>query len=109
MEVQANKLHPLPIGGQDPVYAQVPVSLTVELDKDGVIQRLKGSEPTEKSIAAAVRYVQTVRDNGQLVDLSEKGSGEMANKSGFVQGATHEIRRDEKRRRVFQRTRFSVT
>ena len=64
----------------------------------------------EKSIADAVQYVQTLRDNGQLVEIPQKGAaGDIANKSPSVQGATHEIRRDEKGRRVFQRTRFSVT
>jgi hypothetical protein len=108
MEVHANVLHPLPIGGQDPVYAPIPVSLTVAPDKKSGIHIVAGGVPTEKSIADATRFVQMLRDNGHVTDESEKDFGASGCRARPAPGVTHQIRRDEKGRRVLQRIRFSA-
>jgi hypothetical protein len=108
VEVHANVLHPLPIGGQDPVYAFVPVDLTVAVDKKGGIRTITGGVPTEDCIADATRFVQNLRDHGQVTDESEKNSAAAEHEARPAPGVTHRIRRDEKGRRVLQRTRFTV-
>jgi hypothetical protein len=108
MEVHANVLHPLPIGGQDPVYAFVPVDLTVAVDKKGEIRTITGGVPTEDCIADATRFVQSLRDHGQVTDQSEENLAATKHEARPAPGATHQIRRDEKGRRVLQRTRFTV-
>lgn len=105
LEMSANRLHPLPGGGSDPVYASVPVSFTVTLDKNGVIKEVAGGTPTQNSIDEASRYLKMLQDTGQIRDDSEKGSS-TAGAQGFASGVTHEIRRDEKGRRLLQRLRF---
>jgi hypothetical protein len=108
VEVHANVLHPLPIGGQDPVYAFVPVDLTVAVDKKGEIRVVSGGVPTENCIADATRFVQNLRDHGQVADESEKNLAATKHEARPAPGVTHQIRRDEKGRRVLQRTRFTV-
>jgi hypothetical protein len=108
LEVQANVLHPLPIGGQDPVYAFVPVDLTVAVDKSGEIRVAAGGVPTENCIADATRFVQSLRDQGQVTDESDKNLAATKHEARPAPGVTHQIRRDEKGRRVLQRTRFTV-
>jgi len=105
LEMSANRLHPLPGGGRDPVYASIPVSFTVTLGRNGVIKELAGGVPTQNSIDEASRYLKMLQDTGQIRDDSEKGSS-MAGGHGFASGVTHEIRRDEKGRRLLQRLRF---
>src|ERR1700757_4025476 len=108
VELRANLLHPLPTDGQDPVYAPVPVSLTVALDKKGGMRIVDGGAPTENSIADATRYLQTLRENGQVTDESENDLAASGRKARPAPGVTHEIRRDKTGRRILQRTRFSL-
>jgi hypothetical protein len=108
VEVHANVLHPLPMGGQDPVYAFVPVDLTVAVDKKGAIRVVAGGVPTESCIADAARFAQSLRDQGQVTDESETNSAAATHEARPAPGVTHQIRRDEKGRRVLQRTRFTA-
>jgi osmotically-inducible protein OsmY len=108
MEVQANVLHPLPIGGQDPLYAFVPVDLTVTVDKKGGVRTITGGVPTEDCIADATRFAQSLRDHGQVADESETNLAAAEQEARPASGVTHQIRRDEQGRRVLQRTRFSI-
>jgi len=105
LEMSANRLHSLPGGGDDPVYASIPVSFTVTLDKNGSIKELAGGLPTQNSIDEASRYLKMLQDTGQIRDDSEKGSS-TSGAYGFTSGVTHEVRRDEKGRRVLRRMRF---
>ena len=105
LEMSANRLHPLPGGGHDPVYASIPVNFTVTLDKNGSIKELAGGLPTQDSIDEASRYLKMLQDTGQIRDDSEKGSS-TPSAHGFASAVTHEIRRDEKGRRLLQRVRF---
>ena len=107
VEVHANVLHPLPIGGQDPVYAFVPVDLTVAVDKSGEIRVVAGGVPAENCIADATRFVQNLRDQGQVTDESEKNLAATKHEGRPAPGVTHQIRRDKMGRRVLQRTRFT--
>ncbi|HEY2756018.1 MAG TPA: hypothetical protein VGJ01_09790 [Pseudolabrys sp.] len=108
MEVHANVLHPLPIGGQDPLHAFVPVDLTVAVDKTGAIRVVAGGVPTDDCIAEAARFAQSLRDHGQVADESETNLATTKHEARPAPGVTHQIRRDEKGRRVLQRTRFTV-
>jgi hypothetical protein len=108
MEVQANVLCPLPIGGDDPVFAFVPVTLTVAVDKSGEVRILTGEAPSDDCIADATRFVRTLRDNGQIADDSDNRTGESQREARAAPGVTHEIRRDDRGRRIFQRRRFSA-
>jgi len=108
MEVQANVLCPLPIGGDDPVFAFVPVTLTVAVDKSGEVRILTGEAPSDDCIADATRFVRTLRDNGQIAEYSDSRTGESQREARAAPGVTHEIRRDDRGRRIFQRRRFSA-
>jgi hypothetical protein len=105
LEISANRLHPLPGGGDDPVYASIPVNFTVTLDKNGVIKELAGGAATQNSVDEASRYLKMLQDTGQIRDDSKKESS-TPSAHGFASGVTHEIRRDEKGRRLLQRVRF---
>jgi hypothetical protein len=107
VEVEANKLHPLPIdkdappSGGKPLYAPIPVTLSVALDKGGGIQSIAGGAPDPPAIAAAASYVRMLRDTQQLADPSaDPASGKRM---------THAIEVDHKGRQVVRRKRISIS
>ena len=100
VEVEANKLHPVPIEGGETIYAAVPVSFSVALDAGGRVKSIAGSNPTPAAVADAARYIKTLRDSGQLISTGEQQS---------AAGVTHQIERDEQGRQVLRRKRFSIS
>jgi len=100
-EVDAVKLHPLPVAGEEPIYVEVPVSLSVSLDKQGHVQSVKGDTPNEAAVADALRQLKTLRDNKQVAEPATAGGP-------LPPGVTHEIVRDTQGRRVLRRRRFSL-
>ena len=107
VEVEANKLHPLPIDGDappsggKPLYAPIPVTLSVALDKGGRVQSIAGGTPDAPSIAAAASHVRMLRDTQQLADPSaDRASGKRT---------THAIELDQEGRQVVRRKRFSIS
>src|SRR5438067_2470688 len=53
IEVEANKLHPVPVEAGESIYAPVPVSLSVALDPRGRIKSIDGDTPDPAAIADA--------------------------------------------------------
>lgn len=100
IEVDANKLHPIPVEGHEPVYAPIPVSLSVGLDARGRIQSIDGDIPNPAAVADASRHVATVRDSGQLASAGQQKP---------AAGLTHQIERDEQGRQILRRKRFSIS
>ena len=97
IEVEANKLHPLPLPEGEPVYAELPVSLSVEVDKQGRVKSIEGGTPDPAAVNDAMHYLKTLQDTGQLADSAPPPPG-----------ATHQIERDDQGRRVLRRKRFSI-
>ena len=100
VEVEANKLHPVPVEGGETIYAPVPVSFSVALDAGGRVKSIEGGDPSPAAVADAGRYIKTLRDSGQLA-----ASGEAAP----ARGVTHQIERDAQGRHVLRRKRFSIS
>jgi len=99
VEVEANMLHALPLAGEEPLYAALPVSLSVAVDQKGRVQSVEGGTPDDAAVADAMRHVATLRDTGQLAEET---------KGDLPRGATHSIERDAQGRRVLRRKRFSM-
>ena len=53
VEVEANKLHPVPVEGGEPIYAPVPVSFSVALDAGGRVKSIDGGNPSPAAVADA--------------------------------------------------------
>ena len=100
VEVEANKLHPVPVEGGETIYAPVPVSFSVALDAGGRVKSIAGGNPSPAAVADAARYIKTLRDSGQL---AAAGEGEPA------RGVTHQIERDAQGRHVLRRKRFWIS
>jgi hypothetical protein len=100
VEVEANKLHPVHVEGNESIYAPIPVSLSVELDARGRVKSIYGDTPNPAAVADAARYIKTLRDSGQLAAAGEQQP---------ASGITHQIERDEKGRQVLRRKRFSIS
>ena len=100
VQVEANKLYPVHVEGDESIYAPVPVSLSVELDARGRVKSIAGDTPTPAAVTDAARYIKTLRDSGQLTSTGEQQSGA---------GVTHQIERDEQGRQVLRRKRFSIS
>ena len=99
IEVEANKLHPVHVEAGEPIYAPVPVSLSVALDPRGRIRSIDGDTPDPAAVADAARYIKALRDRGQVA-----APGAQESTPGF----THRIERDDQGRQVLRRTRFST-
>ena len=100
IQVEANKLYPVHVEGDESIYAPVPVSLSVELDARGRVKSIAGDTPTPAAVTDAARYIKTLRDSGQLTSTGEQHS---------AGGVTHQIERDEQGRQVLRRKRFSIS
>jgi hypothetical protein len=100
VEVEANKLYPVPVEAGEPIHAPVPVTLSVELDARGRIKSIAGDTPSPAAVADAARYIKTLRDSGQLAAAGEREG---------ASGITHRIERDEQGRQVLRRRRFSIS
>ena len=104
VQVEANTLHPLatdsPSGGK-PVYAPIPVTLSVALDKRGRVQSIEGGTPDSSSVAAAATHFRTLQDNRQVADASTEPAA--------AAKMTHAIEVDAQGKQVLRRRRFSIT
>ena len=100
VEVEANKLHPVPVEGGETIYAPVPVSFSVALDAGGRVKSIDGGNPSPAAVADAARYIKTLRDSGQLAAAGERAP---------APGVTHQIERDAQGRHVLRRKRFSIS
>jgi len=100
IEVEANKLHPVPVEGGETIYAPVPVSFSVALDAGGRVKSIEGGNPSPAAVADAARYITTLRDSGQLAAAGEGAP---------ARGVTHQIERDAHGRHVLRRKRFSIS
>jgi hypothetical protein len=98
LEVEANKLHAVDVEAGEPIYAPVPVTLSLEVGARGHIKSIDGDTPSPAAVADAARYMKTLRASGQLA-----GPGEP------VSGVTHQIERDAQGRQVLRRKRFSIS
>ena len=94
VEVDANKLHPVPVEGGETIYAPVPVSFSVALDAGGRVKSIAGGNPSPAAVADAARYIKTLRDSGQLAAAGEPQSASRP---------THHIERDAQGRHVLRR------
>jgi hypothetical protein len=100
VELEANKLHPVPVEGGETIYAPVPVSLSVALDAGGRVKSIEGGNPSPAAAADAARYIKTLRESGQLAAAGEGAP---------ARGVTHQIERDVQGRHVLRRKRFSIS
>ena len=100
VEVEANKLHPVPVEGGETIYAPVPVSFSVALDAGGRVKSIDGGNPSPAAVADAARYIKTLRNSGQLAAAGERAP---------APGVTHQIERDAQGRQVLRRKRFSIS
>jgi hypothetical protein len=100
IEVEANKLHPVPVEGGETIYAPVPVSFSVALDAGGRVKSIDGGNPSPAAVADAARYIKTLRDSGQLAAAGERAP---------APGVTHQIERDAQGRHVLRRKRFWIS
>jgi hypothetical protein len=100
VEVEANKLYPVHVEAGETIYAPVPTSFSVELDRRGWIKSIDGDTPNPTVVADGARYVRTLRDSGQLAAAGEQQP---------ASGQTHWIERDEQGRQVLRRKRFSIS
>jgi hypothetical protein len=100
VEVEANKLHPVQGKGGETIYAPIPVSFSVELDARGRVKSIDGDTPSAAAVSDAARYLETLRDSGQVSSAGEQRS---------APGPTHRIERDEQGRLVLRRKRFSIS
>ena len=100
VEVEANKLHPVPVEGGETIYAPVPVSFSVALDAGGRVKSIEGGDPSPAAVADAARYIKTLRDSGQLAAAGERAP---------APGVTHQIERDAQGRDVLRRKRFWIS
>ena len=100
VEVEANKLHPVPVEGGEAIYAPVPVSFSVALDAGGRGKSIDGGNPSPAAVADAARYIKTLRDSGQLAAAGERAP---------APGVTHQIERDAQGRHVLRRKRFWIS
>ncbi len=100
VEVEANKLHPVPVEGGETIYAPVPVSFSVALDAGGRVKSIAGGNPSPAAVADAARYIKTLRDSGQLAAAGERAP---------APGVTHQIERDAQGRHVLRRKRFWIS
>jgi hypothetical protein len=99
VELEANKLHPVPVEGGETIYAPVPVSFSVALDAGGRVKSIEGGNPSPAAAADAARYIKTLRESGQLAAAGEAAP---------ARGVTHQIERDAQGRHVLRRKRFSI-
>ena len=100
VEVEANKLHPVPVEGGETIYAPVPVSFSVALDAGGRVKSIEGGNPSPAAVADAARYIKTLRDSGQLATAGERQPASRP---------THQIERDAQGRHILRRKRFSIS
>jgi hypothetical protein len=100
VELEANKLHPVPVEGGETIHAPVPVSLSVALDAGGRVKSIEGGNPSPAAAADAARYIKTLRESGQLAAAGEGAP---------ARGVTHQIERDVQGRHVLRRKRFSIS
>lgn len=107
VKVSANKLHPLS-SDKDPVYAPVPVALSVNVDAKGHVAGITGDTPDPASVAAAVHQMNALRETGQLEDTTAPRASAAVAAAAAAAHPTHGITRDDKGRRVMRRRRFSA-
>src|SRR5437763_14577399 len=88
IEIEANKLHPVPVEAGEAIYAPVPVSLADALDPRGRIKSIDGDTPDPAAIADAARHIKTLRESRQLAAPRQQET---------TPGFTHRIARDEQR------------
>ena len=109
VKVEATKLHRLPTAGEEPVYAQIPVSLSVKLDKSGRIQSIKGDTPSDNAVKDAVHFLNGLRERGEVVDeASPPTPTPDQNGRASAPRPPHQIVRDEQGRQVLRRRRISM-
>jgi hypothetical protein len=97
------KLFPVPLkkrrGATETIEVPFTVQLDISFDKRGKILTVKTDEPTAEAIAESADYVETLEANKQISygEANPKGS------------ETHELKTDEKGRKVLMRKRFIAT
>jgi hypothetical protein len=106
-KVEANKLCPISIAGGEPVYTFIPVSMSVKLNKSGLIQSIEGDTPSDSAVRDAAHFLNWLRERGQVVDEPDAPAAEQGDRASASR-ATHRIVRDEQGRRVLRRQRVSI-
>ncbi len=99
----AKKLFPVPLkkrrGATETIDVPFTVQVDISFDKQGKIRGVKTDQPTAEAIAESADYVETLEANKQIThgEGSPKGN------------ETHELKTDEKGRKVLMRKRFTAT
>lgn len=102
IEGRAKKLFPVNLkarGMKETVELPFPVNVKISLDEDGKIRDVTSDEPDPEALAESEHYLKTLEANKQI-------SRETKTKRG---DETHELKVDEKGRKVLTRRRFTAT
>ena len=98
IEGRGKKLFPVKLKG-DSIAVPFPVNVKISLDKDGRIRDVSSDQPDPEALAESAHYLKTLEANKQI---------SRGNKA--LQGnETHELKADEKGRKVLTRRRFTAT
>lgn len=98
----AKKLFPVELklrGVQETIDLPFPVNVEIELDKDGRIRDVSSDEPDPEAVAESETFVRTLEANKQISHGEKPLQG----------NETHELKTDEKGRKVLRRRRFTAS
>jgi hypothetical protein len=98
----AKKLFPVPLkksGATEMIEVPFSVQVDISFDKQGNIRGVKTDRPTAEDLAEAADYVKTLEANKQI----SHGEGNLKGSE------THELKTDERGRKLLTRKRFTAT
>jgi len=98
----AKKLFPVPLkkrGATEMIEVPFSVQVDISFDKQGNIRGVKTDRPAAEDLAEAADYIKTLEANKQI----SRGEGNLKGSE------THELRTDERGRKLLTRKRFTAT
>jgi hypothetical protein len=99
---RAQKLFPVPLelgNQQETIAIPFPVDVEISLDKQGMLRSVTYDDPDPEAVAESALFVKTLAANKQI----SQGGGSLKGNE------THELRLDQKGRKVLQRRRYTAT
>ena len=98
IEGRAKKLFPVKLK-QESIEVPFPVTVEISLDKDGRIRDVSSEQPDPEALHESAHYLKTLEANKQISRDSKTPRGD----------ETHEVKVNEKGRKVLTRRRFTAT
>lgn len=102
IEGRAKKLFPVTLdvrGTQETVELPFPVNVEISLDEEGRVRDISSDQPDPEALAESEHFLKTLEANKQLSRDTKAKRGD----------ETHELKVDEKGRKVLSRRRFTAT